>query len=78
MRPYGTNNCNALRYPDPYGMDVADIQAALPKSQRIRNKKQKRRVYKKRTRQTLKQALTHELSEVLSYKVKEQTRETYD
>lgn len=50
MRPYGLNGSFAARCLVPYGMDVGDVQRALPKGYRIRNKKQKRRNERKRTR----------------------------
>lgn len=65
MRPYGINRSDAVRHPSPYGMDTADVQSALPKGVRIRNKKQKRRSEKKKTRQQVRLSfLSVELMEV--------------
>ena len=57
MQPYGTNNCETLRYPDPNGPDTHEIQSAVLPGYRIRNRKQKNRLFKKRTRHILKKEL---------------------
>jgi hypothetical protein len=60
IRPFGIYNINPASI-SPSGYDVADCQDLLPKGERIRNTKLKRRRHNKMARVAAKQALYKEL-----------------
>ena len=63
IRPFGVYKVNLDDWPVSK-FDVADCQNLLPKGERIRNKKKKRRLHNKMARGIAKKALRKELDDV--------------
>lgn len=63
IRPFGVYKVNMDDFPVSK-FDVQDCQDMLPKGERIRNKKKKRRVHNKMARGAAKKALREELAAI--------------